>query len=166
MSESLDPRLRENEHHIRHSIEIARRARAHGNHPFGAILVGPDGTVLIEAENTVVTEHDRTGHAERNLMTMASRRFDVDFLAQCTMFTSTEPCAMCSGAVYAVGIRLVVYALSESALNTMIPQDPENPLVDFKCRTVLGVGPHRIEVLGPAYENEARLVHEGFWGTL
>jgi len=164
MSESPDSRLLDNEHHILHSIEVARRARARGNHPFGAILVGPDGKVLIEAENTVVTEHDRTGHAERNLMTRASRQFDDGFLARCTMYTSTEPCAMCAGATYAVGIGLVVYALSESALNRMIPQDPEDPLIDFKCRTVLGVGPRRIEVLGPAYEDEARLVHEGFWG--
>jgi tRNA(Arg) A34 adenosine deaminase TadA len=32
---------------------IAVTARAKGNHPFGAILVGPEGQVLLEAENTV-----------------------------------------------------------------------------------------------------------------
>lgn len=75
----------------------------------------------------------------------------------------TQGNQMCSGAACSVGIGLVVYALSERTLNRMIPQDPENPLVDFECRTVLGVGARRVEVLGPAYETEARPVHEGFW---
>ena len=39
------------EHFLRRSFEVARRALAHGNHPFGAILVDRDGNVLIEAEN-------------------------------------------------------------------------------------------------------------------
>ena len=98
------------------AIAVAAAARASGNHPFGAILVGPDGEVLLEAENTVTTERDATGHAERNLMSQASRRFDRQLLARCTMYTSTEPCAMCAGSVYWVGVRRVVYGLSEKDL--------------------------------------------------
>jgi tRNA(Arg) A34 adenosine deaminase TadA len=36
---------------LRKAFEVARRAREHGNHPFGAILIGPDGELLIESEN-------------------------------------------------------------------------------------------------------------------
>ena len=39
--------LKTDEDYLRLSIEIARKARAAGNHPFGAVLVGPDGAVLI-----------------------------------------------------------------------------------------------------------------------
>jgi tRNA(Arg) A34 adenosine deaminase TadA len=82
---------------LRRAIAVSAAVCAKDNHPFGAVLVGPDGKVLLEAENTVVTERDATGHAERNLMTLASRRFSRDLLACCTLYTSTEPCAMCSG---------------------------------------------------------------------
>ena len=82
---------------LRRAIAVAASARAHGNHPFGAILVDPDGAILLEAENTVVTERDATGHAERNLMSTASQRFEPALLARCTMYTSTEP-ARCAPA--------------------------------------------------------------------
>ncbi len=57
---------------IRLAIDVARRARENGNHPFGAVLADDQGHVLIEAENTVVTSQDCTGHAEANLMRQAS----------------------------------------------------------------------------------------------
>ena len=47
--------------HLRTAIEVARKAREHGNHPFGAILVDENNEVLLQAENTVVTERDCTG---------------------------------------------------------------------------------------------------------
>jgi hypothetical protein len=40
------------------ALDLARQARAHGNHPFGALLADADGKVRLEAENTVVTEGD------------------------------------------------------------------------------------------------------------
>jgi tRNA(Arg) A34 adenosine deaminase TadA len=39
------------EDYLRLTLEIARESRAAGNHPFGAILVGPDGAVLMRAGN-------------------------------------------------------------------------------------------------------------------
>ena len=110
----------EDEAFLRRAIAVAAAARARGNHPFGAILVGPDGRVLLEAENTVNTERDATGHAERNLMTQASQRFDRGLLARSTMYTSTEPCAMCAGSVYWVGVRRVVYGLSDRVITLRV----------------------------------------------
>jgi tRNA(Arg) A34 adenosine deaminase TadA len=80
---------------LQQAVEIARRARQNGNHPFGALLAGPDGQVLLTAENSVVTGKDCTGHAETNLMRLASHQFEPEFLALCSLYTSTEPCAMC-----------------------------------------------------------------------
>ena len=75
--------------------------------------------MLLEAGNTVVTGRDATGHAEPNPMTLASRRFPRDLLACCTMYTSTEPCATCAGAVYWTGVRRVVDGLAKWDLLAM-----------------------------------------------
>jgi tRNA(Arg) A34 adenosine deaminase TadA len=64
---------------------LAWQARRNGNHPFGSLLVDAEGNVILEAENTVVTERDCTGHAETNLMRMATKRFDPDFVENCTL---------------------------------------------------------------------------------
>ena len=150
--------------YLRRTLDIARAARAAGNHPFGAILVGPDGAVLMEAGNA----HgdiggDRTAHAERVLMTNASQTYSAEFLAGCTMYTSAEPCAMCAGSAYWAGIGRVVYGLSERDLGAIIGPHPENLTMDLPCRVVLGAGQRVVEVEGPLLEDESRAVHEGFW---
>lgn len=147
---------------VRAAIDIARRARVNGNHPFGALLADPNGNILLEAENTVVSERDCTGHAETNLMRKASRQYEPAFLATCTLYTSTEPCPMCSGAIFWGNVRRVVYGLSEEGLYEMIGADAEEALY-LPCRDVFGKGRKPIEVIGPLLEDEARQVHEGFW---
>lgn len=149
--------------HLRTSIEVAGLARQHGNHPFGAILVDENNQVLLQAENTVVTERDCTGHAETNLMRLASQQFTPEELATCTLYTSTEPCAMCAGAIHWGNVGRVVFALSEIDLYEMVGPSPEHLLLP--CRDVFARTQRHVEVVGPASELdvEARAVHEGFW---
>jgi tRNA(Arg) A34 adenosine deaminase TadA len=148
---------------LRAAIDLARRSRRRGNHPFGALLADGDGVVIAEAENTVVSERDVTGHAETNLVRIASRGFDRAYLRPCTLYTSTEPCAMCSGAIYWSGIGRVVYGLSEAGLRTLTGSHEENPTMSLPCREVFARGQGSITVVGPALEDEARSVHDGFW---
>ena len=148
---------------LRRAFAVAERSRANGNHPFGAILAGPAGEVLIETENSLMPDRDMTAHAERLLATAASKKFDPEFLAACTMYSSAEPCAMCAGAVYWVGIGRVVYGLSEARLKQMTGNHPENPTLFLPCRTVFAAGQRQVEVVGPLLEDEAAAQHAGVW---
>ncbi len=155
--------MKSHEDYIRLTLDIARAARAAGNHPFGAILVGPDGVVLMEAGNAHGDAGDRTGHAERVLMTRASIAYPAEFLAGCTLYANAEPCAMCAGSVYWAGVGRVVYGLSEHEMKALIGAHPENLTMDLPCRIVLSAGQRDIEVIGPLLEEECRAVHDGFW---
>jgi tRNA(Arg) A34 adenosine deaminase TadA len=148
---------------MRRALGVARRAREHGNHPFGALIVDAAGTVRLEAENTVITAADVTGHAETNLVRRASAELDADTLASATLVTSTEPCAMCAGAIYWAGISRVVFGLREGELRALTGSDPRNPTLALPCREVFARGQRPIEVIGPLLEDEARAVHDGFW---
>jgi tRNA(Arg) A34 adenosine deaminase TadA len=149
--------------HLLTAIHIAQNARKNGNHPFGAILVDENNRVVLEAENTVITDHDVTGHAETNLVRLATRMFSAEELARCTLYTSTEPCAMCAGAIHWSHIGRVVYALSEDSLYAMVGPSPEHLLLP--CREVFDHSKQPVEVTGPCaeLETEARAVHAGFW---
>ena len=150
--------------HLRTAIEVAQRAREHGNHPFGALLADEHDNVLLQAENTVVTGKDCTGHAETNLMRLATQYYSPERLETCTLYTSTEPCAMCAGAIYWGNVGRVVYALSEVDLYDIIGPSPDQLLLP--CREVFAHSQRQIKVEGPALEieEEARAVHQGFWG--
>jgi tRNA(Arg) A34 adenosine deaminase TadA len=148
---------------MRLAFNVAAKAHANGNHPFGCILVGPKGDVLLEAENGLFPDGDMTAHAERLLATAASKKFKPKELLACTMYTSAEPCAMCSGAVYWAGIGRVVYGLSETRLKTITGNHEENPTLDLPCRTVFAAGQRQTEVVGPLLEDEAAAQHVGVW---
>jgi len=149
---------------LRRAIALASEAKAHGKHPFGALVVAGDGTVVAEAINAFGWPNgDATGHAELIAVREASRRTPPERLAKATLYTSAEPCAMCAGAVYWSGISRVAYALSEARLLQLTGDHPENPTLALPCREVFSRGQRRIEVLGPALEDEAAAAHLEFW---
>ena len=150
-------------HFLRRSFEIARRAMTHGNHPFGAVLVDRSGNVLLEAENGYMPLHDGPAHAERLLATQACTSLDADTLRGATIYSSAEPCAMCSGAIYWAGIGRLVYGLSEHRLRAFTGNHPENPTLKLPCRDVFAGGQRPTEVVGPLLEDEAAALHEGVW---
>jgi tRNA(Arg) A34 adenosine deaminase TadA len=151
------------EHFLRRSFEVARRAVTNGNHPFGAILVDQNGNVLIEMENGYLPAHDATAHAERLIATQACTTLSPNVLRKATLYSSAEPCAMCAGAIYWAGIGRLVYGLSEHRLRMLTGNHPENPTLDLPCREVFRSGQRPTEVIGPLLEDEADAVHEGAW---
>ncbi|WP_277960162.1 nucleoside deaminase [Frigoribacterium faeni] len=148
---------------LHRAIEVAQQARDHGNHPFGSLVLTADGDV-VEAENTVVTDGDPTGHAETNLVRLVAQRFDKPTLKAATLYTSTEPCAMCAGAIHWAGIGRVVYALAEQQLLGMVTEQEGESTLDLPCREVFARGGGAVSVSGPALLDEASAVHAGFWG--
>jgi tRNA(Arg) A34 adenosine deaminase TadA len=137
------------------AVELAAAARAAGNHPFGALLAADDGSVIAEAANTVETERDPTGHAELNLVRKTGH-LGSEALAATTLYTSTEPCAMCAGGIYWSGIGRVVFAMAESELLEMTGKDPRNLTLDLPSRQVFAAGSRLVEVQGPVELAAAR----------
>ena len=142
---------------------VARRAMAMGRHPFGALLVAPDGdTVLAEQGNI-----DTVNHAESTLARTAAANYPGAYLAQCTLVTTFEPCAMCAGTIYWAGIGHVVYGAEETALLALTGDHPENPTLSLPCRDVFARGQRPVQVTGPveAVAEEMVATHRGFWDT-
>lgn len=146
-------------------IEISSAAREHGNTPFGALLVDENNNIILEQENIEITQSICTGHAETTLVQRASQQYDKSFLANCTLYTTAEPCAMCTGAIYWSSVGTIVYAMTEKRLLELTGDAEQNPTFDLPCREVLARGQKDIVVLGPftEIENEVAAVHQGYW---
>lgn len=149
--------MSEHDRFIREAIAASEAAVEHGNHPFGAVLV-KDGEILLRAENNIYTGHDPTGHAETNLVRLAGAAYDEAFLADCILYTSTEPCPMCSAAIFWSGIRTVVFACSAAQLDTL-----GDVGFDLTSREVFARARQPVKVIGPVLEDEAMEVHERYW---
>ncbi|MET1081939.1 MAG: nucleoside deaminase [Burkholderiales bacterium] len=139
--------------HLRAAIALSHKARQRGNGAYGALLVGADGRVLMDAENSRFTANDATGHAELNLVRAATGAHDAQTLAAATLYASAEPCAMCAGAIFWSGVKRVVYALSADRNYALLESSDDE--LRIGCREVFGKGKRKVEVLGPALEEEA-----------
>jgi tRNA(Arg) A34 adenosine deaminase TadA len=159
-----DKAVPDDAHYLRLAAQLAAESRARGDHPFGALLVGPEGEVLLGAGNTFSVDGG-LGHAETNLAREAARRWGPEFLAGCTLVTTVEPCCMCAGAAYWAGIGTVVYGVSERRLGELTGDNPENLTLDLDCRQVFAAGRRPVAVRGPFPDLEAELLrdHAGFW---
>lgn len=151
--------------YLRECNKIAAEAVEQGNTPFGAVLVDKDGEILLRQGNVELTERKATGHAETQLAERASHLYDKDFLAECTLVTSVEPCVMCAGTAYWANIGRVVYGLTERDLLSLTEGNEINPTLDMSCRQVFAAGQKDIEVVGPIEElrDELLEIHRTYW---
>jgi cytosine/creatinine deaminase len=91
---------------LRIAVSEAEQGLREGGIPIGAALVH-QGTVLGQGHNRRVQRGSAILHAEMDALENAGRQ-TADVYAQCVMYTTLSPCAMCSGAILLYGIRRVV----------------------------------------------------------
>ena len=145
---------------VKMAIEIARESKRKSNLPLGCILVTRDGQVLLKGENIITTDNDCLAHAEINLIMEASKKYDHCFLNNCTLYTSDEPCPMCTSAIYWSGIGKIVYGLSKEAYYQIVGRNDHNWVFEIPVRDVLAKGRRKVEVFGPLLEEGASNLHK------
>lgn len=147
----------DDEQYIREAIELAEESVESGNTPFGSLLV-VDGEVVRRSRNTTVTEEDITAHPELKLARWAARELDEEEHADCTMYTSTEPCEMCSTAIHYAELDRVVFSVSTGALADLRGMAASG----FTCAELIEAKGGETTVEGPILEAEGLAVHEQF----
>ncbi|MGH0052792.1 MAG: nucleoside deaminase [Sphaerochaetaceae bacterium] len=148
------------------TVRIAHEAKKKGNHPFGALLADKEGKILLEQGNDY-EEGGSAMHAETLLLFHASKLYDPEFLATCSLYTNAEPCVMCTGALYWTNVRRLVYGITEKQLLELTGADVQNPTFDLPSHEVLDHGQKDMEIVGPV-EDEALIKaivedHQSFW---
>lgn len=142
--------------YIRLATEQAQKALATGNPPFGAVIER-NGEVLASAHNEVRTSGDSSLHAELNAIRAAHEQ-GID-LKGATLYASSEPCAMCAGAIYWSGIRKVAFAASKDALAKIRPGG-----LSLSCKEVLLSSGEEVSVIGPEAEEEIIPLLQSYYG--
>ncbi len=104
---------------MRRAIELSQLAVEHGNEPFGAVLV-KDGEIVFANENQIYTKNDPTFHAEMGLIRRFVAETGITDLSDYTLYSSCEPCFMCSGAMVWVQLGRLVYGASNDDLERIL----------------------------------------------
>ncbi|MEM1179595.1 MAG: nucleoside deaminase [Acidobacteriota bacterium] len=120
----------DDEGRMRLALELSRRSVAEGGGPFGAVVYDQDGRVIAPGVNLVVPAGASIAHAEVVALAIAQQVVgDYDLGRgdrELQLYTSTEPCAQCFGAVPWSGVkRLVCGAATEDAEEIGFDEGPK-----------------------------------------
>jgi tRNA(adenine34) deaminase len=135
------------------ALAEARAAEAAGEVPVGCVIVRGDDVVAC-AHNRTIADHDPTAHAEMLAIREAARTLGTERLADCDIYVTLEPCAMCAGALAFARIRRLYYGASDPKGGAV-----ENGVRFFASPTCH----HRPEVYGGMAEQEAAALLRDFF---
>jgi tRNA(adenine34) deaminase len=91
------------------ALAEAEAAATRGEVPVGAVLVDRDGRLLAAAGNRVETDRDPTAHAEMLVLRAGAARLGAARLADCDLYVTLEPCAMCAAAIGLARLRRLYF---------------------------------------------------------
>ena len=107
------------ENFMRVAIEEAKKAKAAGDLPFGAVVVCNNNIVAIgKGENNTIG--DVTDHAELLAVRVACKSLGKNTLKDCTIYCSNEPCLMCAAGIFQADIPRVVIGVSRNDLPKLL----------------------------------------------
>ena len=133
----------------------AREAERRGEVPIGAAMAR-EGKVIASAGNRTRGDADPTAHAEMVAMRQAAAALGSERLADCDLYVTLEPCAMCAGAICLARIRRLYYAAP----------DPKGGAVEHGPRFFSQPTCHHApEVYGGIREVEAAEMLRAFFAT-
>ena len=104
---------------MRLALAEAQAAAARGEVPVGAVLVAADGEVLAAAGNRTIELKDPTAHAEMLVIREAARKRDSERLADCDLYVTLEPCAMCAAAISFARVRRVYFGAGDPKMGAV-----------------------------------------------
>ncbi len=103
------PSPSDDEPYMAQALAAAQRAIEHDDVPIGAVVVH-DGVVVGTGHNARELDRDPTAHAELIALREAAKTLGHWRLADCALYVTLEPCAMCAGAAVLARVDLVVFA--------------------------------------------------------
>mgnify|MGYP002801912901 CR=1 FL=1 len=107
------------EQFMKEAIRLSALAVEHGNEPFGAVLV-KYGNFFYTNENQIYTAGDPTFHAEAGLLRRFFAETHITDLREYTLYSSCEPCFMCSGALVWAKLGRLVFGASDMDLCALL----------------------------------------------
>jgi tRNA(adenine34) deaminase len=137
------------------ALQQARAAAAAGEVPVGCVIVRA-GAVIARTHNRTLADRDPTAHCEMLAIRAAAAACGSERLADCDLYVTLEPCAMCAAAISFARIRRLYYGAG----------DPKGGAVEHGVRFFAAPTCHHRPAVYPGIgESEAAALLQDFFGA-
>jgi tRNA(Arg) A34 adenosine deaminase TadA len=132
------------------AIEEARASSALGQYALGSVVVSAEGKILATAHTSTHADNDSTAHAEVNAIRMASEKTNNLYLQGCWLYSTLEPCPMCTAAAIWAKMEGIVFGASkedamEFAANSMDKKFTWRQ-IDISSRSIIEKGEPKLKL--------------------
>ncbi len=141
------------EENMRIALEEARISLTEGNKGNGAVLTFGD-RIVARAHDTAVTERDPSLHAEVNAIRQAVRVLGDSNLSGAILYSTCEPCPMCSSLAVWANLTTLIYGVSIEETARL-----GRSRIRVGSRQIIAQSPVTIEVIGDVLKDECRSLY-------
>lgn len=111
-----------NDYYMKKALEMAKKAYELDEVPVGCVVVH-DGKIIASSYNRKELDGIATYHAEVLAISEACKKLSTWYLDECTLYTTMEPCMMCTGAIIQARIPKVVYGVNNDSFGFLSKLD-------------------------------------------
>lgn len=133
------------------AIDEAIKAREDQAYAIGAVVVSSDGQIISIEHTTTHQTNDATAHGEVNAIRSACKKLNNRYLPGCWLYTTLEPCPMCSAAAIWAKMEGVVFgATKEDAMDYAKRAGSEKftwRQIDMSAKEVLAKGDPKVQLV-------------------
>lgn len=139
------------EQFMQKAIDMAQQSYGGLDYGIGAVVV-KDGEIVSRATNITRTTNDPTQHAEVVAISRAARQLKSRHLLGCVLYTTHEPCSMCtSAAVWGKLDGIVFGAPIEDMMEHGKREENKNyhwRIINFKAEEIIAKSPNKPWIIG------------------
>lgn len=143
------------EHYMKQAIMQSRLGARQGNGKTGCVIV-KDGEVVASGHNEEMSTCDPTAHAEIITIRRLAQKLHTKDLSGCTLYSTLQPCGMCSVACLWAGIDTVVYGAKRGDVDELFFKELHLNTIDY----IKDSKEKDVTVVGGVLEEECKSIYE------
>lgn len=125
-----------NDKYMKYAIQESKKCLKTDDVPVGAIIIKGD-TVISKAYNKDNYNQNIHEHAEIVAINKAIKKTGNNYLDDCVLYVTMEPCLMCYGAISRTNIKKIVYGVSNEkfGFTKFLNRLPKQEILSGICET-------------------------------
>lgn len=122
---------------MKEAIDIAKKGfKKYGEQRIGAVIVRND-KIITKSANRIFRDIDPSSHAEMAAMRLACKKLKSRDMSDCILYTTNEPCCMCTGAAVWAKMKGIVYGANVKDLEKKMKKQGQNFEFFITCEEIL-----------------------------
>lgn len=132
--------------YMENAIKLAEKSAEKNDYAVGSVIV-KDGEIISKGTTRLKHDNDPTVHGEIVAIRKACKKLGSRYLEDCVLYSTHEPCPMCSSAAVWAKMKGIVFGATIEDAENYYSQDFSWRQINIKCQEILDNGSPKLEIV-------------------